>query len=162
MPTHLLALANELGLALKTKQLLLATAESCTGGLIAELITAIPGSSTWFERGFVTYTNLAKQEMLGVQKTTLEQYGAVSEQTVIEMALGAIKHSHAQLSIAVTGIAGPDGGSELKPVGTVCFAWVKANKICLAKTHQFSGDRIAIRQQAAEFAMTELIKLISH
>ena len=159
MTEHLLTLATTLGQTCKTNKLMLTTAESCTGGLIAELITAIAGSAVWFERGFVTYSNIAKQEMLGVQKITLEQQGAVSEQTAIEMATGALKHSHAQLSVAVTGIAGPDGGSAEKPVGTVWFAWASSQGNCLAQSRHFSGDRNSIRRQATEFALNGLIKL---
>jgi nicotinamide-nucleotide amidase len=158
--TDLLAtLALALGRLCQTNRCLLATAESCTGGLVAELITAVPGSSALFERGFVTYSNLAKQEMLGVPKATIEQYGAVSEQTAIAMALGALKHSHAHMSVAITGIAGPDGGSADKPVGTVWFAWAKKNGTCQAQLQHFTGDRVSIREQAAEFALNQLIQL---
>lgn len=160
MTKNYLTLAETLGNNLKARQLMIVTAESCTGGLLAEIITSIAGSSTWFERGFVTYSNLAKQEMLGVQETTLNQHGAVSEQTAIEMALGALKNSHGHISIAITGIAGPEGGSSEKPVGTVWFAWAKRNGDCHAQMRQFTGDRTAIRQQAAEFALMELIALI--
>jgi nicotinamide-nucleotide amidase len=158
MTSQLTILAQQLGHVCKAKQVMLVTAESCTGGLIAELITAIPGSSAWFERGFVTYSNLAKEEMLGVTKSTLDQYGAVSEQTAIEMALGALKHSHAQVSVSVTGIAGPAGGSAEKPVGTVWFGWA-THDTCQAEMRLFTGDRTTIREQAAEFALTNLVKL---
>lgn len=158
MTHQLIILAKTLGQLCKDKHLMIATAESCTGGLIAETITSVSGSSAWFERGFVTYSNLAKQEMLGVQKTTLEQYGAVSEQTAIEMALGALKHSHAQLSVAITGIAGPDGGSAEKPVGTVWLAWADMQDHQHAELQLFHGDRTTVRTQAAIYALTELIK----
>lgn len=159
MTNNLVTLAQTLGQICQTKHLMLATAESCTGGLVAELITAIPGSSAWFERGFVTYSNIAKQEMLGVQKTTLEQYGAVSAQTAREMAIGALTHSHAQISIAITGIAGPEGGTVEKPVGTVWFGWANTQGDYQAQLQQLTGDRATIREQAAEFALRVLIKL---
>src|SRR5258708_6846429 len=119
MENNITILAERVGQLLKAHKLMLTTAESCTGGQIAEAITQIAGSSQWFDRGFVTYSNAAKQEMLGVKKITLEQAGAVSAETAAEMAEGALRHSHAQISIAVTGIAGPTGGSVDKPVGTV-------------------------------------------
>ena len=116
-------LATQVGEALKAHGLMLATAESCTGGGVAQAITEVAGSSAWFERGFVTYSNLSKQQMLGVRESTLMQHGAVSEMTVREMVEGALKHSNAQVALAVSGIAGPDGGTPDKPVGTVWFAW---------------------------------------
>jgi len=131
---------------------MLVTAESCTGGGLAYAITAIPGSSKWFERGFVTYSNESKQELLGVSSNTLEKYGAVSEQTVIEMAHGALRNSHADFSIAITGIAGPDGGTAEKPVGTVWFAWGTKDKI-QSQLKFFQGDRKSIREQAIEYAL---------
>lgn len=117
------ALAVQVGEQLSRRGLLLATAESCTGGWAASAITAIAGSSGWFDRGFVTYSNLAKQEMLGVLPATLESHGAVSEATAREMALGAVGRSAAHMGVAISGIAGPGGGTDAKPVGTVCFAW---------------------------------------
>src|SRR4029079_8512711 len=114
-------LSERLGRALDRRNLMVTTAESCTGGWVAEAITMVPGSSAWFERGFVTYTYISKREMLGVGGDTLERNGAVSEEVVREMAQGAIDRSHAQVSIAVSGVAGPSGGSPDKPVGTVCF-----------------------------------------
>src|SRR4030095_13277834 len=116
-------LAANVGKALKRRALMLATAESCTGGWIAEAVTMVPGSSVWFERGFVTYTYISKREMLGVLEVTLERNGAGSEQVVLEMARGALSHSHAQVAVAVSGVAGPGGGTPEKPVGTVCLAW---------------------------------------
>ena len=116
-------LAAKVGETLKSHGLMLATAESCTGGGVAQAITEVAGSSAWFERGFVTYSNLSKQQMLGVRETTLRQHGAVSEMTVREMVEGALQHSTAQVALAVSGIAGPDGGTAEKPVGTVWFAW---------------------------------------
>lgn len=156
-------LAEQAGHALLQAGLTLATAESCTGGWVACETTSIPGSSQWFERGFVTYTNLAKQEMLGVAASTLQQYGAVSEQTVREMALGALAHSHAQLAVAITGIAGPDGGSKDKPVGTVWLAWARVGdgdnpvqvRHCL-----FAGDREQVRQQAVTIAFQGILDLL--
>ncbi len=140
-------------------------AESCTGGLVAKLITDRQGSSQWFERGFVTYSNLAKEEMLGVDKHLLAEFGAVSEAVAEAMAMGALRHSHAQFSLSITGIAGPGGGSESKPVGLVCFGWAyydKKNAQILAQTSEqhFSGDRERVRNQSAFFALQQLIKII--
>ncbi len=137
----------------------LATAESCTGGYIAQMITAIPDSSHWFERGFVTYSNAAKIEMLGVSANTLEEYGAVSVETVKEMAEGALKHSYAQISVSVSGIAGPGGGYAGKPVGTVCFALAYADQVKTYRQH-FSGDRQSVREASVEFALSQLYLLI--
>ncbi|MBD3671537.1 MAG: nicotinamide-nucleotide amidase [Gammaproteobacteria bacterium] len=153
--TELLALATSLGESLKQRQYRLATAESCTGGWVAKVITDVPGSSHWYERGFVTYTNLAKQQMLGVSASTLEQYGAVSEATVREMAEGALARSEAELAVAISGIAGPGGGSEEKPVGMVCLAWTGPVGVKL-ETFHFSGDREAVRRQAVQRALSGL------
>lgn len=141
------------------------TAESCTGGGLAEILTRIPGSSAWFERGFVTYSNEAKMELLSVPLETLEQYGAVSEETAIAMAKGALENSHADYSVSITGIAGPDGGSEDKPIGTVCFAWTQRNisssENSVTTTRIiFEGNRIKIREQACMLAMQGLIDLL--
>ncbi len=125
-----------------------ATAESCTGGWMAQTLTSLPGSSAWFERGFVTYSNDAKQELLEVPAQTLHHYGAVSEQTARAMALGALRRSHAQAVVAVTGIAGPDGGTPAKPVGTVVFAWVITGHEPEVETRRFAGDRAAVRWAA--------------
>ena len=142
----------------------LAVAESCTGGWVAKVLTDLAGSSEWFERGFVTYSNQAKCEMLGVSETTLNTFGAVSQETVCEMALGTLNNSHTDFSLSVSGIAGPDGGSEDKPVGLVWFAWAKEeNKepIIIASEHQiFKGDREAVRQQAVEYVIAKLIALL--
>ena len=135
----------------------LATAESCTGGGVAYKITSQPGSSKWFDRGFVTYNNQSKIDMLGVKQSTLDEFGAVSEQTVFEMAQGALKHSNAQLSLAITGIAGPEGGMPDKPVGTVWFAWAGENIEPRAEVQHFQGDRASIRQQSVDFALEGLI-----
>lgn len=133
-------------------------AESCTGGWLAKSCTDLSGSSAWFERGFVTYSNASKQECLSVSKHTLEQYGAVSQQTAEAMALGAIQHSHADISVAITGIAGPDGGTKDKPVGTVWFAWSQKNGLCESQCQHFQGDRENIRRQAVVFALKGIIK----
>lgn len=158
-------LATELGAVLKARGLMLALAESCTGGLVGATITEIPGSSAWFERGFVTYSNAAKMEMLGVSAETLEKFGAVSEETAREMAHGALKHSHANVAISITGIAGPDGGTPEKPVGTVCFAWVYVNKVyadkIISATKKISGNRQQIRHLSVETALRELLKLLA-
>ena len=144
-----------------SKQLLarewkLVTAESCTGGGLAYHLTNVPGSSDWFERGFVTYSNAAKEEMLGVRSATLKTFGAVSEETAREMAAGALKNSAAQCSVAITGIAGPLGGSAEKPVGTVWFAWGFPTETILAERRLFSGDRGEIREQAIRVALEGL------
>jgi nicotinamide-nucleotide amidase len=155
------ALATTLGLALKAQGLMLALAESCTGGMVAQAVTSIAGSSAWFDRGFVTYSNTAKIEMLGVSLQTLDKYGAVSEEVAAEMALGALKNSHAQIAASITGIAGPDGGSEAKPVGTVCFAWSSFNFPTSTITRRFKGNRNEIRQQATAFLMRQLIEQLT-
>jgi nicotinamide-nucleotide amidase len=154
-------LAAKLGTVLKSKNAMLTLAESCTGGMAAEVITRVAGSSAWFERGFVTYSNAAKSEMLGVSSETINQFGAVSEETAREMALGALKHSHADFAISITGIAGPDGGSAVKPVGTACFAWVGKNLPLTSITNKISGNRQQIRHQSVETAFLELLKLIT-
>ena len=138
----------------------LVTAESCTGGGLAEILTRIPGSSFWFERGFVSYSNESKQDLLFVPADTLEQFGAVSEETAFAMAEGALKNSRADYSVAITGIAGPDGGTESKPVGTVCFAWVKRNESGNTVRICFDGDRLKIREQACMLAMQGLIDML--
>lgn len=154
-------LAEELGAALKARGLMLALAESCTGGMVAEAVTSVAGSSAWFDRGFVTYSNQAKVDMLNVLPETLEKYGAVSEQVAIEMAQGALKNSLAQITGSITGIAGPDGGSAEKPVGTVCFAWAETNKPILVTTKHFDGNREAVRQQAAITLIAGLIERLT-
>jgi nicotinamide-nucleotide amidase len=153
-------LAERLGAELKRAGLMIATAESCTGGWISEAITAVPGSSEWFERGFVTYTYISKREMLGVSSDTLGEHGAVAEPTVREMAAGAVARSHAQVSVAVSGTAGPTGGSPGKPVGTVCFAWSHAGEVT-SETRRFDGDREAVRRQAVAHALTGVLKRLS-
>ncbi len=150
------SLAQDLGIALKKQGLILALAESCTGGMLAQAITSIAGSSAWFDRGFVTYSNQAKIDMLGVNNQTLMQFGAVSEQTAQEMAHGALKLSLAQISASVTGIAGPDGGTLEKPIGTVCFGFGLKNSV-KSTTQHFAGNRECIRQQASIYALDYLI-----
>ena len=135
----------------------LVTAESCTGGRLAEILTRIAGSSAWFERGYITYSNAAKQELLAVPAETLESFGAVSEETAAAMAKGAIKHSHAELGVSITGIAGPDGGTEEKPVGTVCFGWYSLSEGGNTARIQFAGNRIKVRDQSCLLAMQGLI-----
>ncbi len=159
----LLTLAKQVGALLKQNGWMLATAESCTGGWIGQIITAVPGSSAWFDRGFITYSDLAKQQMLSVTPKILTRFGAVSEQTAREMGRGAIKMSAAQVAVAVTGIAGPEGGTETKPVGTVCFAWLiinRENQSASSRTCQFDGDREAVRRQAVATALQGLLKLL--
>lgn len=151
-------LARQLGERLGAHGWMLVTAESCTGGWIAKVVTDIPGSSAWFDRGFVTYSNAAKVDMLGVRRETLESLGAVSEGTVTEMATGAIGRSRAQVSVAVSGIAGPDGGSADKPVGTVCFAWSMPGAEVQARRLQFAGNREEVRHQAVRVALELLLE----
>lgn len=153
-------LAADLGETLRRQGLMLAAAESCTGGWVAQAVTAVPGSSEWFERGFVTYSNAAKCEMLGVQAQTLERHGAVSEAAVREMAEGALVRSHARVALAVSGVAGPGGGSRDKPVGMVCFAWVLAGQPTRAATRYFSGDREAVRRQSVQAALQGVLDLL--
>ena len=138
---ELYALAERVGRALKAKGMMMTTAESCTGGWIAQVVTAVPGSSAWFERAFVTYTNTAKQEMLGVKSTTLDAHGAVSEPTVREMTEGALARSHAQVAVSVSGVAGPSGGTPQKPVGMVCFGWGTKDGAVHTAVKHFAGDR---------------------
>lgn len=154
-------LAVRVGALLSKLAIMLTTAESCTGGGVAHAITQVPGSSAWFERGFITYTNNAKQEMLGVTAVTLETCGAVSEATAREMAEGALLHSHAQLSLAVTGIAGPAGGTRGKPVGSVCLAWAGLGLETLSQSRCFSGDRRDIRHMAVIAALQGLEDFIN-
>ena len=140
---------------------MLACAESCTGGWVAEVVTATGGSSQWFERGFVSYSNAAKQELLGVKADTLRQEGAVSEAVVREMATGALRRSHAQAALAISGVAGPSGGSPGKPVGTVCFAWVLQGGVPTAETKHFPGDREAVRKQSVVHALQGLLRKLA-
>ncbi len=157
MDKQLFELAERLGHWLKVNQKKIATAESCTGGSIAEAITEVPGSSAWFDRGFVTYSNAAKIHMLGVNEATLQRYGAVSAEVVKEMAEGALVNSDADCAIAVTGIAGPEGGTLEKPVGTVFIAWQWKNQECKISRQQFKGTRHHIRGQTVKAALAELL-----
>jgi nicotinamide-nucleotide amidase len=154
-------LAMEVGRALKSTGRLLVTAESCTGGWVGEAVTAIAGSSDWFDRGFITYSNAAKREVLGLAAATLDQYGAVSEETAREMALGALKHSRAQIAVAITGVAGPGGGSADKPVGTVCFAWAKDDITLRSERHLLNGDRTDVRRQSVLIALRGILAMSS-
>jgi len=157
---ELLQMAHLVGQKLHAKGWMLATAESCTGGWVAQIITAIPGSSAWFDRGFVTYSNRAKQDMLGVNPATLEEHGAVSEETVREMAAGALAKSTAHIGVAISGIAGPGGGSKKKPVGTVCIGWAMVDGEPLSTTCRLSGDREEVRSRAVAAALRGLIELL--
>lgn len=157
----ILTLASQLGELLEARDLKITTAESCTGGGISEAITAISGSSAWFEYGFVTYANSAKQALLGVTSKSLESYGAVSEQVVVEMAQGALEKSGADIAIAVSGIAGPGGGSEEKPVGTVWLAWAQKGKGVSASMFLFSGDRLQVRSRAVAEGMLGAIRKLA-
>ena len=155
-----LQLATELGQLLLRKKWTITTAESCTGGGIGYWLTAVPGSSAYVDRGFITYSNKAKQQLLAVRSATLLQFGAVSEQTVREMAEGAAKAANADMAIAVSGIAGPDGGSVYKPVGTVCFGFCVNGNV--ASSHLvFAGDRQQVRQQAIDYALKQSIELLT-
>lgn len=155
-------LAAQVGALLKSHGLMLATTESCTGGGVAQAITEVAGSSAWFERGFVTYSNLSKQQMLGVRETTLRQHGAVSEMTVREMVAGALANSAAQVALAVSGIAGPDGGTAEKPVGTVWFAWGVKNGETHAQRYQLDGNRAEVRAQAVNIALQGIADLLEN
>ena len=156
----LIDLATRAGARLKSRGQLLATAESCTGGWVAQAVTAIAGSSDWFERGFVTYSNESKQELLGVNEATLARHGAVSEPTAREMAAGALGASHASIALAITGVAGPSGGSADKPVGMVCIAWAQRGGAARCETRHFEGDREAVRRQSVIRALEGLIEVL--
>lgn len=155
-------LAIQVGKALLAHGMLLSTAESCTGGGVSSAVTDIAGSSAWFDRGFVTYSNQAKIDMLGVAPDTIQRYGAVSEATVREMVAGALAHSQAQLSLAVSGIAGPGGGSAEKPVGTVWFAWGVTGEAVVSKLYCLAGNRDEIRQQAVRIALQGVLELLNN
>lgn len=158
MDSELIHLSTTVGAVCKARRLTIATAESCTGGWAAQVITHTAGSSAWFERGFVTYANAAKTDMLGVRSITLERFGAVSIETAGEMAAGALANSSALISLAITGIAGPGGGSADKPVGTVCFGWCVRGGAPSCQRRLFAGDREAVRRQAVIHALTGLIE----
>jgi nicotinamide-nucleotide amidase len=150
-------LSQQVGAALKARGLRLVTAESCTGGWVSMALTAVAGSSDWFERGYVTYSNAAKRDDLGVQEETLRRHGAVSEESAREMAAGAIRATGAQVALAITGIAGPTGGTTAKPVGTVCFAWAHGSTIS-SETRRFDGDRESVRRQSVLHALQGLLQ----
>ena len=141
-------------------RLMIATAESCTGGWVAKTLTDLPGSSAIFDRGFVTYSNEAKMELLNVPATTLDRWGAVSQQTVIAMTQGALRHSRANLAVAISGIAGPGGGTEDKPVGSVWIAWQQRDRDPISLLHHFDGDRDAVRAQSVTTALEGLLQLV--
>lgn len=155
-------LSSDIGELLSKRRYLLSTAESCTGGFLAKIITDIPGSSLWYDRGFITYSNLSKQEMLGVSKKTLDHFGAVSQVVAEEMARGALDKSQAQVSVAITGIAGPDGGSAEKPVGTVWIAWAQRSIPVISLRYLFPGNREAVRTQTVMTALIELKRLLTY
>ena len=156
-------LAKKVGKKLQHKNRMLVTAESCTGGGVAQAVTAVAGSSEWFERGYVTYSNVAKRQLLGVGAKTLRRFGAVSEQTARAMALGALRRTRAALrgrsttAVAITGIAGPGGGTPGKPVGTVCFAWAQGRKL-RSETRRFGGGRAAVRRRSVIHALQGLLR----
>jgi nicotinamide-nucleotide amidase len=160
MDADLVELSEQVGQALRARSLTLATAESCTGGWVAQIVTHTAGSSAWFERGFVTYANEAKVQMLGVAPETLAAHGAVSRETAEEMAAGALENSNALISLSITGIAGPTGGSPGKPVGTVCFGWCSRGGQPDSTRRQFAGNREEVRRQAAVFALEGLLERV--
>ena len=152
-------IARQMGRIYKKRKLVIATAESCTAGGVSAAITRIAGSAKWFDRGFVTYTNTAKKQMLGVKQRTLRMRGAVSEQVAHEMVKGALDNSDADVAVAVTGIAGPGGGSRTKPVGMVWFAWAARGQKPQARVLRFKGDRVEVRRQTVATALQGLIDL---
>jgi len=160
MTERLDKLAKDLGQRLEAAGLMLATAESCTGGWVSKVVTDIPGSSAWFDRGFVAYRNSAKRELLGVSAVAIADHGAVNEEVAREMAQGALDHSRADVAVAVTGIAGPTGGTEDKPVGTVCFAWMRKGRMPLSQRVQFAGHREEVRHQSVRLALERLLELL--
>jgi len=153
-------MAQKMGRVARRRGVMIATAESCTGGGIAAAITRVPGSAKWFDRGFVTYHNLAKHQMLGVREATLHRYGAVSEAVARQMAAGALRRSQADVSVSVTGIAGPGGGSKEKPVGTVWFAWAAKGGEVQSRMFRFKGDRYEVRRQTVAMALQGIIDLL--
>ena len=156
MPANVALLAD----ALAQRRWSMATAESCTGGMIAAACTDLAGSSQWFDRGFVTYSNAAKTELLGVDAALIAKHGAVSEPVARAMALGAVAHSQAQVAVAVTGVAGPGGGSASKPVGTVWFGFALPNQQ-LTEVMHFEGDRAAVRSATVQHALARLVALVT-
>lgn len=158
MDAALKYLSEAVGERLSRRGWMLATAESCTGGWISEVMTATAGSSAWFDRGFVTYSNAAKHDMLGVSAETLDRFGAVSEEVARAMVAGALAASEADVALAVSGIAGPGGGTADKPVGTVCFAWGTRARTTTSETRLFAGDREAVRHQAVCHALDGVLR----
>lgn len=156
------SLIEELAQILLKNQWRLTTAESCTGGLVAASLTALAGSSEWFERGYVTYSNDSKSEDIGVDAHLIQDHGAVSTQVAKAMAVGAKQSSNSNIALSITGIAGPTGGSKEKPVGTVCFAWILDNDQVISETKLFTGNRSEIRDAASEFAVSQLTRLLSN
>lgn len=152
-------LARKLGRTLEAKGASLATAESCTGGWVAQAVTAVAGSSNWFDRGYVTYSNAAKREALGVPRALIERHGAVSEPVARAMARGALRRSRATVAVAITGIAGPGGGSPGKPVGTVCFSWARGRG-ARTETKRFRGGRTAVRRQSVLHALRGVLRCL--
>jgi nicotinamide-nucleotide amidase len=164
MVSNVMKLATSLGCALSQRSLKLVTAESCTGGWVAKAITEVPGCSAWFERGYVTYSVESKQELLDVSSKTLQHNGVVSVEIAREMAEGALKQSHAQVSLAITGFAGPGSivnSNSQCPVGTVCFAWVCEKKQTQTQCKQFKGTRHSVRSQAVYFALKKLLEYLA-
>ncbi len=154
-------LAAKLGKSLRERKLILATAESCTGGWVAKVVTAVAGSSEWYDRGYVTYSDAAKSEMLDVSGETIAEHGAVSEPVVRAMAEGAIAKSGAHIAVAISGIAGPLGGTPIKPVGTVCLSWAMEGQETRSSSTHFAGDRNMVRQQAVMAAIQGLVELVA-
>ncbi len=157
---ELVDLAEQLGECMKAKGMKLASAESCTGGWLAKIITDIPGSSAWFTGSVVSYSNTAKQSLLGVAENTLNEFGAVSGETVLEMSDGLFSHTDADVAVSISGIAGPDGGSEDKPVGLVWLSWGKRDKSVFANPFNFEGDREDVRKQSIKQALNCLLDLL--
>lgn len=153
-------LSGAVGAALKQRGVMLVTAESCTGGGLACALTDVPGSSAWFERGFITYSDESKLYMLKLRPDTLRHFGAVSEPSVREMTWGALHQSPAQIAVAISGIAGPEGGKSYRPVGTVWFAWEVRHGQCISKLHQLSGNRTEIREQAVRIALQGILDIL--
>jgi nicotinamide-nucleotide amidase len=158
--TDLDRLARRVGERLDQAKQKLVTAESCTGGWVAQVVTSVAGSSAWFERGFVTYSNDAKRELLGVPLEVLERHGAVSEEAAREMARGALARSKGTIALSITGVAGPAGGSAAKPVGTVCFGWARSGAEPLTETRVFQGDRESVRRQSVLHALERVLELL--
>jgi len=156
------ALAEKVGAALKASGQRIVTAESCTGGWVAQVVTSVAGSSAWFERGFVTYSNEAKQELLGVPAQVLGRHGAVSEETAGAMVEGALARSHGSVALSITGIAGPTGGTPAKPVGTVCFGWMVKGGEPVTQTRVFEGDREEVRRRSVVHALEKVLELLDH